>query len=67
MYNVLASKPSTSGFVGVSFKKDKNKFRAYYGHEGRNIHLGYFDTAEEASAAYQAAIAYRGEFRPIAA
>jgi len=37
---------------GYYFNKRENKFRAYISLNGKNIHLGYFNTAEEARAAY---------------
>lgn len=33
---------------GVSFKKDKNKWKAYARENGRQKHLGYFETEQEA-------------------
>lgn len=63
-YNIGKRKNNTTGFIGVSFSKRQMRYRAYHGVDRAQIHLGYFDTAEEASAAYQAAIAYRGEFLP---
>ena len=47
---------STSGFRGVSFRKDLNKWRAHITHHGEFIHGGYFNTIEEAN---EAAIALR--------
>jgi hypothetical protein len=35
---------NNSGTVGVSFAKRELKWRARITHEGRDIHLGYFDT-----------------------
>jgi len=43
---------NTSGFKGVCYYKHKNKYRALIYHEGKNHHLGYFDTAEQAAKAY---------------
>ena len=44
-----------SGFKGVTFKQQQKAWRATIRAEGRCIHLGYFATAEEASAAYREA------------
>lgn len=38
---------NTVGYRGVSRRPD-GRFRAYIGHMGRQIHLGLYDTAEEA-------------------
>jgi len=37
---------------GVTFAKDKNKFRAACSYKGVNSHIGYFDNALDASNAY---------------
>jgi hypothetical protein len=66
LFNVGLSKANTSGFQGVSLVKATNRYRAYYGIDGKYFHVGNFDTAEEAAAAREVAIAYRGEFRPAA-
>ena len=39
-------------FVGSSFNKPMNKFKSTIQHNSKNIHLGYFDTPEEASNVY---------------
>lgn len=41
------------GIKGV--QRYRNRFRAYINPGGKRIHLGYFDTAEEAAAAYTGA------------
>lgn len=48
-------KPSnnTSGFKGVSWHKRRKKWDAYGQLNGKNKHLGAFDTAEAASVAYK--------------
>ena len=43
---------NTSGFKGVCFHKHKKKYQANIRYEGKNLHLGYFDTAEQAGRAY---------------
>jgi hypothetical protein len=42
---------STTGHVGVSFMKTRNKYRAYITVNSKAKHLGMFDTVEEAVAA----------------
>jgi hypothetical protein len=49
---------NTSGHRGVSWYKRTRKWSAKGKRDGRQIHLGYFDTLEEAAAAAQA---WRGE------
>lgn len=43
---------NTSGYTGVGFHKSRNKWRAYIQYHNRFIHIGYFDTKEEAALAY---------------
>jgi group I intron endonuclease len=47
---------NTSGFSGVSFAKDRNKWIAVISYQGRPYHLGRFITAEEANIVYQSAL-----------
>ena len=47
-------KNNKSGFKGVSFHKHRNKYRAQIKINDKIKHLGYFETAEEASVAYEA-------------
>ncbi len=54
-WNRVDNKNNTSGFRGVSFHKPTGKWRARIKVNGINKHLGYFNTPEEASAAYEAA------------
>ena len=59
------SRPShnSSGFKGVSWHKGAGKWRAYIKNKGRAIHLGHFDDAKLAHAAYlKAAQSYFGSF-----
>lgn len=54
---------NTSGFKGVSFRKANKKWYAQCQANGIIHHLGYFDTAETASDAYQQfAASLHGEF-----
>lgn len=49
-YNSKIPKNNSSGFKGV--RRVGRRFRAGVVHNGKNIHLGYFDTPEEAHRAY---------------
>lgn len=56
-------KNNTSGFKGVSFRKDRNKWRAHITIDYKYRHLGHYDTAIEAAVAYnQAALKFFGEY-----
>lgn len=58
---------NTSGFKGVSFHKRMQRWRAYIAVAGKPLHLGYFNTPEEAHNAYSAAsIRECGEFARMA-
>lgn len=57
---------NTSGFKGVHLFKRTGKFRAYIMVQGKEKHLGYFATAEEAHVAYvKAAVEIHGEFAQL--
>jgi hypothetical protein len=61
-YNRSLRKTNTSGFKGVDDKNAK-RFRARIWHERKSIHIGYFDTREEAANAYNiAASKLQGDF-----
>jgi hypothetical protein len=47
-----------SGYRGVCWLKANQKWRASIVHNGKNIYLGLFNTAEEASAMYRDAAAF---------
>lgn len=56
-------KVNTSGFKGVTFCKNNNKWQAQIKVNKVNLFLGYFDTPEEAYKAYcEGCIKYHGEF-----
>ena len=54
---------NTSGFKGVSWRKQKKRWRASISLNKKQIHLGYFSNKEEASKVYKKACdKYHGEF-----
>ena len=56
-------KDNTSGYKGVTFFKRDQNYISQIGYKGKLIFLGYYDTAEEAHAAYcEASKKYHGEF-----
>lgn len=48
--NKTLHKNNTSGITGVYFNKDKQRWAAQIRSKGKNIHIGYFNTIEEATA-----------------
>ncbi len=61
--NTKKKKTNTSGFKGVSWRKDGGYWRASIKKDGVQHRLGRFDTAEQAYAAYcEAARRLHGEF-----
>ena len=46
--NASVSKNNTSGFIGVSYRKDKGKFRAYIMINKKQITLGHYSNLEDA-------------------
>jgi len=62
-FNRSKYKNNKSGFKCVHFDKQYNKYRALIGVNGKQIHLGRFETAEAAHDAYKkAAVKYHKEF-----
>lgn len=54
---------NTSGFKGVSRARGAKKWFTHIHHDGRNIHLGYFESVVEAALAYdKAATELYGEY-----
>lgn len=59
----LLRRNNHSGFRGVRWNKNAHKWHAQIGHLRRNYHIGYFDSARDAAAAYNArAVELFGEF-----
>lgn len=52
MVNVPLRSSNTSGYVGVSWHRGAAKWRSAIKKNGRQIHLGFFASAEEAARAY---------------
>lgn len=50
--NRTAQSNSTTGFKGISWSKQKNKWRAYATRKGKQYHLGFYATLEEAVQGY---------------
>ena len=53
--NMSLNKNNTSGVTGVFWHASRNKWMSGIMIKGKNLHLGYFTTLEEATAARQAA------------
>ena len=63
MMNQGKQKNNTSGFKGVSFDKQRQKFKAHINIYGKKKHLGYFEKAEDAHEAYKkGCVKYHGDF-----
>ena len=62
-WNAKKSSRNKSGYKGVSFNTQRNKWRAAIHVNKKTILIGYYSTPQEASEAYQkASAAYHGEF-----
>ena len=53
MFNIGIGKRNKTGFLGVSLYRKTGKYRASISHLGKFIHLGLYETPEEASKVYQ--------------
>ena len=63
--NTSLKSTNSSGVSGVSWRKDKEKWRAYITKDGKQISLGHFSTKEEAiKARLKGEVEYFGEFAP---
>ena len=63
MMNIGKIKSNTSGVRGVGWSKASQKWRAYIRVNKKDIHLGLFESIEDAKKArVEAAIKYHGEF-----
>ena len=51
--NARKKRSNTSGYIGVCFNKRLRKYMAYYTLNRKRKHIGYYETPEEASFAYQ--------------
>lgn len=62
-WNRKTPKNNTSGYKGVTWDKEKQKWRAKITYDGKMLHLGLFIDIMDAARAYnEAAIKYFGEF-----
>lgn len=70
MHNRTVNRNNKTGLRGVGIYKDsgrnRKRFRAYIGKEGKTLHLGSYATAEEAHAAYCKAAAELHPYNPAA-
>ncbi|MCH7936635.1 MAG: HNH endonuclease [Proteobacteria bacterium] len=63
MHNTPAQKNNTSGFKGVTWHRQRRKWAAQAYIEGKHIHIGLFESKEDAARAYNQAIEnLHGEF-----
>jgi len=61
--NFSLSRRNTTGYKGVHWDKNRNKYQAYIQQDGKRKHLGRFENIIDAAQAYnKAALKYYGEF-----
>lgn len=61
--NQKLKRSNTSGFKGVSFSKQKGKWRSQIRTDSGRVHLGFFSSKVKAAKAYDnAAVKFHGEF-----
>ena len=61
--NMRIPKHNTSGYKGVTFSKEKNRYKAQISINDKTKHIGYFDNPEDAAQAYDTAARFLyGEF-----
>lgn len=63
--NTALRDDNTSGFMGVSWFRERGKWHARITIAGKDKHLGYFDTPEDAHEAYLTAKAAHHRFQPV--
>ena len=51
-FNYSIPRHNTSGYLGVSYRKERNKYQAKIKFNKKTIHLGYYKEAKEAHNAY---------------
>jgi len=61
--NSKVRRDNTSGYKGVSWHRNRRKWQAHIGVDGKLVYLGIFPDSRQAAAAYnRAALAYHGQF-----
>lgn len=65
MQNRVGARESHSGLLGAHWHDKKQKWHARITANGKRIHIGYYDTPEEASAAYLEAKKIHHAFQPV--
>lgn len=63
--NMAMKRSNTSGFIGVNWCKKSKKWESRIRHDGKRTRLGYYDTPQEAYAAYLKAKLELHTFNPV--